>query len=88
MVYFTLPKYMVRTLGSHSLYGTVILATPLTAILASPLFTSLVYVYTNYTIIAGGTVLVCVFSFVAAIEAHYVVFVIYCIGQGLGYSLY
>ena len=88
MIFFTLPKYMVRTIGSDSLYGTVSLATPLTAIIASLMFTSLVYLYSNYTLVVIGAIIVCIFSFVPAIGAHYAVLVVYCIGQGLGYSIF
>ena len=44
-----LPKYMERTLGEGSLYGTVLLTHPLENLVFAPLLRPLVYLYSNYT---------------------------------------
>ena len=58
--------------------------TPITAVFAAPLFTSLVYWYSNYTLVVIGAVILCAVSFLPAIDPIYAVFVIYCVGLGLG----
>ena len=41
----TIPKYMERTMGEGSMYGTVLLTNPLGNLVFTPLLTPLVYVY-------------------------------------------
>lgn len=84
MLEATLPKYMERTIDEDALFGTVLMAAPLTAIFAAPMFTYLLYLMTNYTLVIIGAAIMCAFSFVPMIDAHYAVFVIYCIGLGIG----
>jgi len=42
----TIPKYMERTIGEGSMYGTVLLSNPLANLFFTPLATPLVYVFT------------------------------------------
>lgn len=88
MLEATLPKYMQRKIDEDVLYGTVIMATPITAIFAAPLLTSLLYCFKNYTLIIVGAVILAGFSFIPMIEGHYAVFVVYCVGMGLGQSIF
>jgi len=44
-----LPKYMERTLGEGSMYGTVLMTNPMANLVFAPLLTPLVYLYSNYT---------------------------------------
>lgn len=54
----TLPKYMERTLGEGSLYGTVLMANALSALLWIPMMTPLVHIFTNYTLVIIACIII------------------------------
>jgi MFS family permease len=57
----TLPKYMERTIGEDAYYGTILMLNPLTILIFTPIFTPLVYFFSNYILICIGG-LVCAAS--------------------------
>ena len=54
----TLPKYMTRTMGYESMYGVVLLSNPAANLFLAPLLTPLVYMYTNYTLMTIGSIVI------------------------------
>ena len=84
----TLPKYMTRTIGSTSMYGVVVLTNPLANLFFAPLLTSLVYLFSNYTLMIIGSIIVTLSCFIPIIQSSYAIFVIFWIVLGFGESIF
>ena len=68
-----LPKYMERTIEEGSMYGTMLMLSSFSTIIFAPIFTPLVYLYTNYTLIIVGSMIITATTFFPLIDANYAV---------------
>jgi hypothetical protein len=69
-----LPKYMERTLGSGSYYGTILLVNPLSTLVFAPMVAPLVYVMTPYSNMIVGASITTMSVLFPLIEASYYTF--------------
>lgn len=88
MMEVMLPKYMRREIDSSAMYGLVAMANPLTQICFISVLARLPGVFTNYTWIIVGAAILCATTFIPMMASHYAVFVLYCIGLGIGQSIF
>ena len=68
-----LPKYMDRTIEENSMYGTMLMIVSVSTVIFAPILTPLVYVYSNYTLIIVGSIIIAGTTFLPLIDANYLV---------------
>jgi MFS family permease len=83
-----LPKYMERTLGEGSLYGTILMLNPLSTLLFTPLVAPLVFLLSQYSNMLIGAVVATISCIFPLIESSYTMFALLSVVQGLGESIF
>lgn len=70
------------------MYGTVLMTNPLSNLIFAPIFTPLVYVFTNYTLLVISSIAITATCFIPMIDESYLVYVLFCVLFGLGESIF
>jgi POT family proton-dependent oligopeptide transporter len=84
----TLPKYMMRTIGEDSHYGTVLMLNPIAILIFTPIFTPLVYILSNYTLIVIGGFVCSASCLFMLLEPTYLTCSLFSIFIGIGESIW
>jgi POT family proton-dependent oligopeptide transporter len=84
----TLPKYMERTIGQDAYYGTILMLNPLAIIIFTPIFTPLVFFFSNYTLICIGGFVCAASCSIMLLEPTYYTCAAFSICLGIGESIW
>jgi MFS family permease len=84
----TLPKFMERTIGEGAYYGIIMMLNPLAILIFTPLFTPLVYWFTNYTLICVGGFICSASCLFMLLEPSYLTCAAFSFTIGVGESIW